>query len=240
MRLGYTAAQIRAAERPLLDRGVPLMARASAALAEHALGLIGAADGARAIVLAGAGDNGGDALFAAALLREAGVRVQIAPAMGPLHAGGAAAAFGSGVEMLGCAADGDPADPAAVVAAVPGAALIVDGVLGLGRGGTAAGGSPALCGPARELVRAVARAVADAGDDAPRVLAVDLPSGIDPDSGAIAEPDAVLRADRTVTFIGRKAGLVLSPGAEAAGEVVLEPIGAESALAGIPPTASLR
>jgi len=59
--LGYTAAQVRAAEIPLLDAGEPLMRRAASALAAELRG----PSPARILALVGAGDNGGDALFAA-------------------------------------------------------------------------------------------------------------------------------------------------------------------------------
>lgn len=73
----YTAAQVQAAEEPLLAAGEPLMLRASAALArivrEETAG-----EESRVLVLAGGGTNGGDALFAAAELAAAGIAVELA------------------------------------------------------------------------------------------------------------------------------------------------------------------
>ena len=60
----YTVAEIRAAEQPLLAAGAPLMRRAAAALADQ----VRATGRSPVFVLAGAGDNGGDALYAAARL----------------------------------------------------------------------------------------------------------------------------------------------------------------------------
>ena len=60
----YTAAQVRAAEQPLLAAGEPLMRRAAAALAAIAAAELGRMRRAAVLVLAGSGDNGGDALFA--------------------------------------------------------------------------------------------------------------------------------------------------------------------------------
>ena len=102
-----------------------------------------------------------------------------------------------------------------------------------------AGGAPALRGPARELVAAVRAAAGAASAPRPLVVAVDIPSGIDPDDGGVPDPEAVLPADLTVTFIGIKAGLLLEPAAGVAGKVWLEPIGASQALLGVAPAVSL-
>ena len=71
----YDAATVRALERPLLDDGVPLMRMAAGAVAEIAARLLDDEgidlSEARVVVLAGAGDNGGDGLYAAARLAEA-------------------------------------------------------------------------------------------------------------------------------------------------------------------------
>ena len=212
------------------------MQRASEALAEHVTSLLPVPAEARVLVLAGAGDNGGDALHAAALIRAAGPRVDIAAAMGPLHEAGAEAAFAAGAELVGSTAPNEPANPARVAASLGAYDLVIDGILGIGSGGSAAGGSPALRGPARELVRAVRAAIDADPARMPLVIAVDIPSGIDPDDGSVPEPEAVLRAQLTVTFIGIKAGLLLEPARDYAGKVWLEPIGAAQALLGVTPT----
>lgn len=236
MRTAYTAAQIRAAEAPLLARGVPLMVRASQSLAEHVVSLLPVPAEARILVLAGAGDNGGDALFAAASIADAGATVAIVPAMGRMHEAALAAALASGAKVVELP-EGDITE--AVAACVHECEVIVDGVLGIGAGGAAVGGSPALRGRAREVIVAAKLAIASTPHPRPLVVAVDIPSGIDPDSGEVAEPDAVLKADLTVTFIGIKAGLVTEPGASFAGKVWLEPIGASHALLGVTPAVTL-
>lgn len=203
-RRGYTAAQVRAAERPLLDAGEPLMRRAAAALAAELRGLAPR----RMLVLVGAGDNGGDALYAAAELAAEGVVVDLV-ATAPRHheeAGTAAVAAGAHWRQ---AADASRLAEAADV--------ILDGILGTG---TSA--SPALRGPAREVVAAVLPVLAR--PDRPRVVAVDIPSGISPDDGAVPDP-TVLPADLTVTFGAEKAGLLLEPGSRYAGRVVLVDLG---------------
>lgn len=66
-----------------------------------------------------------------------------------------------------------------------------------------------------------------------RVVSVDIPSGVDPDDGSV--PGAVLPADVTVTFGALKAGLLVSPGRELAGNVRLLDIGLDFDFAGVDP-----
>lgn len=76
---GWTADQVRAAEEPLLAAGRPLMAHAAFALAgavvEQLIARQGRVRGGRVVLLVGAGNNGGDTLYAGALLARRGVRV---------------------------------------------------------------------------------------------------------------------------------------------------------------------
>ncbi|GGF16570.1 NAD(P)H-hydrate epimerase [Subtercola lobariae] len=171
----YTAAQVRAAEEPLLAAGIPLMARAAAALAEETRALLersGVATGAaRVLVLAGSGNNGGDALFAAAQLARLGARVAIAPTSERIHEEGLAAAVAAGAAVIagGSAvidkgatklAGGSPgiADGASYVEQVARVAaesdIILDGILGTG---TSA--NPALRGLARDIVAGILGAI---------------------------------------------------------------------------------
>ncbi|MCU1481639.1 MAG: NAD(P)H-hydrate epimerase [Subtercola sp.] len=223
----YTAAEVRAAEQPLLDAGVPLMARAAAALAAETRVLLTGRGielrSARVLVLAGAGNNGGDALFAAAELARGEAAVTIVKTADRIHDEGLAAAIAAGAALL----DGSNAQ---VGVAAQNSDVVFDGILGTG---TSA--DPALRGRARELVASILVAIEarDSGDGtattaaaAPRplVVAVDLPTGIGADDGAVPDP-TVLRASMTVTFGGCKAGLLLEPGASYAGRVVVADIG---------------
>lgn len=263
---GYTAAQVRAAEQPLLEAGEPLMQRAAAALADKIAGLLatagrrvipaassdtgaaasldatgitretaGATDAAArplVVVLAGSGDNGGDALFAGAHLAERGADVRIVATGARLHEEGAAAAHRAGATDLDPDADAD-----GFARAVRDADVIVDGILGIG-----AAASPALRGRSRDVVARVlellgpewAGRAAGGGTRHPLVVAVDLPSGISPDDGAVPDP-IVLPADVTVTMGAVKAGLLRHPGAGYAGRVVLVDLGLGPALAGVQP-----
>ena len=209
----YTAAQVRAAERPLIDAGEPLMLRAAAALAAVIEERLTDASSPRALVVAGSGDNGGDALYAAASLAGR-VAVDVLLVGSRVHEPALDAAVAAGARRV-------ELDDAAREASRY--SVVVDGILGIGTSP-----DPSLRGPAREAVAALL----DAGDRAP-VVAVDLPSGLQPDTGAA---DAVvLPAAVTVTFGAVKAGLVVGAGPRLAGAIVLVDLGLGPALAGEEP-----
>ena len=196
---GYSAQQLRAAEAPHLAAGVPLMQRAAAGLAAQ----IRTTSPRRVLLLVGTGNNGADALYAGAELAAENVEVSIL-------------ATGSRVndEAMSAAVDAG----ARVVDKIPAQVdVIVDGILGTG---TSA--SPALRGGARAIVAEILPMLASRPH--PLVVAVDIPSGIDPNDGSVPDP-LVLPADVTVTFGGYKAGLLLEPASRLAGRVVLVDIG---------------
>ena len=147
-------------------------------------------------MLAGSGDNGGDALYAAAELAAEGIAVDVWRVGSRVHEGALAAAIDAGAVLV----DGPTA-----------ADVLLDGILGIGA-------SPPLRGPARNAVLAIL-----ALPDRPVVVAVDLPSGVDPDRGTADE--AVLPADLTVTFGAVKSGLLVDPGRSLAGRLVLVDLG---------------
>jgi hydroxyethylthiazole kinase-like uncharacterized protein yjeF len=197
-----------------------LMQRAAAGLASVCARLLGRVYGARVVVLAGTGDNGGDALYAGARLAGRGARV-IAIKTGPrLHEDSARTLRRAGGLLIDAATpdsstpdsstpDSSTPDSAAAIA---GADLIIDGILGIGgRGG--------LREPAATLAALVARARAGGAI----VVATDLPSGVDADTGESA--GAAVEADVTVTFGTVKPGLLIDPGASLAGTVELIDIG---------------
>ena len=223
---GYSAAQVRAAEAPHLAAGEPLMRRAAAALARTLRRLLeesGRAPGP-VVLLVGSGDNGGDALFAGAELAAEGVEVAAIPMSERTHVDGAAAARAAGVRFVDRTATAD------TDAAFRSAAVLVDGILGTG---TSA--SPALRGAARELVATAIPVVRERGTT---VVAVDLPSGIGPDDGAVPDP-TVLPATVTVTFGAVKAGLLLEPAAAFAGRVELIDLGLGPELATMTPVVTI-
>ncbi|MFC0678487.1 NAD(P)H-hydrate epimerase [Lysobacter korlensis] len=219
MVLGYSAEQVRAAEAPLLAAGEPLMRRAAGGLAEELRRVLNTrhrrVDGAvqrRLLLLVGPGNNGGDTMFAGAELAAGGTSVSIVPTGSRMHEESLAAALRAGARLK---ADAD-ADMVSRLAS--GADIVVDGILGTGTSAE----NPALRGRARELVAAILPVLDH--PIRPDVVAVDLPSGIDPDDGSVPDP-VVLPADLTVTFGAVKAGLLLEPARRLAGEVRVIDIG---------------
>ncbi len=205
-----TTVEMAEADRLAAAAGTPgavLMDRAGRAVAEAAERLAARAGGRRILVLCGPGNNGGDGFVAAAALADRGYPVDIA-ALVPaerLHgdAAGAAAAW-----------HGPVIDAAA--AAPERYDLVVDALFG-------AGLSRPLEGPARALVERVAAAGRP-------VLAVDLPSGLSGDTGAVL--GAAIRAVETVTFVRLKPGHLLMPGRSFCGAVTLADIGIAPRLLG--------
>jgi hydroxyethylthiazole kinase-like uncharacterized protein yjeF len=209
MRGAWRVADVRAAEEALmktLPEGA-LMQRAAAGLARRCALLLDGLDGvygSRVLLLVGAGNNGGDALYAGARLAGRGVQVNallLAPQR--VHAGGLAALHRAGGRVV----DRVPAD----------ADLVVDGIVGIG-------GSAGLRDDAAAVVQGLG--------DGPLVVAVDVPSGVGVDTGEVAGP--AVRADVTVTFGCLKPGLVVGPAAPLAGQVDLVDIGLGPWLRGDP------
>jgi ADP-dependent NAD(P)H-hydrate dehydratase / NAD(P)H-hydrate epimerase len=208
MRNAYAVAAVRAAESALMAQ-VPdgaLMQRAAAGLASVCAGALPSVYGSRVVVLAGSGDNGGDALYAGARLAARGAAVTAVAVAARVHEAGAAALRGSGGRVVAAA---DPEGRARADRAIGAAHLIIDGLLGIG-------GHGGLREPAASLAAAAGRAPG-------LVVAVDLPSGVDADSGEVAGDAAA--ADVTVTFGAVKPGLLIDPGASHAGVVEFIDIG---------------
>ena len=176
----YLTADIRRIEQAAGEVSPPLMERAGAAAAELAAKL--ASDQSKDIlVLAGPGNNGGDARIAAALLKERFFRVTVA---------------GSSRELPPERSWG----------------LVIDGLFGIG------------------LARAIAGDYAALVDYANRqscpVLALDVPSGIQSDSGAAL--GRAVRATHTITFIGLKPGLLTLDGPDHCGEISVADLGLDA------------
>jgi hydroxyethylthiazole kinase-like uncharacterized protein yjeF len=203
-----TAAQSRTAEGRAVARGTSL-----AELMEHAGSAVAStvaelAPEGLVVVVAGRGNNGGDGWVAARLLHETGRDVHVlalaaADALAEPAAGAARAAVAGGVEWTLVESD------EALVLGLADASLVVDALLGTG-----ASGAP------REPF---ARSIEAIGESDALVVSVDVPSGVDADTGSA--PGAAVAADVTVTFSALKRGLVVGRGAALAGDVVLAGIG---------------
>jgi ADP-dependent NAD(P)H-hydrate dehydratase / NAD(P)H-hydrate epimerase len=200
MRSAHTVEQVREAERSLmasLPEGT-LMQRAASGLAYAVIDLLGRAYGARVLLLVGSGDNGGDALYAGVLLARRGVAVEavlVTPAK--THAAGLAAFRSAGGRLVGSVPEAAPPD------------VVVDGIVGIG-------GRPGL--------RDAAAAAVSAVDGVP-VVAVDVPSGVDVDTGQV--DGAHVAAAVTVTFGTHKVAHLVDPAAMACGVVHLVDIGVD-------------
>jgi hydroxyethylthiazole kinase-like uncharacterized protein yjeF len=161
---------------------------------------VGRVTGSTVVLLVGSGNNGGDGFWAGAWLAGRGARVLAIPVADSMHQQGLQALIAAGGRVIAAV---DAAD------AIGSADLIVDAIVGIGgRGG--------LREPAASLV---AQCV-EAGQ---LIVACDIASGVDADTGSVRGSAVV--ADVTVTFGALKPGLMLMPGADYAGIVELVDIG---------------
>src|SRR6266496_1784762 len=182
-----------------------LMERAGAAAAEYARALCG--DKTKdVLVVAGPGNNGGDALEVAAHLKRAFFRVAV------VFAGerdklpeDAQAALGKWEAAGGTLLDDIPKDPRFDLA--------VDGLFGIGLKRPLAGAQAALVGRLSLL--------------GVPILSLDIPSGVDADTGAVL--GCAVRASHTITFIAYKPGLLTLDGPDHCGELKLDTLGLDPA-----------
>jgi len=249
----FSVAQMRAADGLAAEAGVPgllLMENAGRAVAEVAAGLAaqavpgraaspqsrhrGALSAAPITILVGKGNNGGDGLVAARHLAEQGFTVDVVLAeTGETFTGDALVnlkALADRTSIRPSVFSGESRDLEPLLAR---SSVVIDALLGTGAKGAPRDSVAAL-------IRLVNEARAGASGKAtpptgPSVLAVDLPSGLDADTGQAATP--CVRADATVTLAGVKTGLALPEAAPYVGRLYLAPIGLpedclERALAG--------
>jgi len=178
--------------------GIELMRRAGCAVAVSAEKMV--SKGARILVAAGPGQNGGDGFVAASLLVERGYQVTLGLLGHPNRlTGDAALAAKDWTGDIGAAEDMPFRD----------ADLVIDALFGTGL--------------ARDLEGAARLAVEHINASNRPVLAVDLPSGIDGDTGEVR--GVAVKADRTVTFAARKPCHLLMPARAFSGQVEIADIG---------------
>ncbi|NIM04447.1 MAG: NAD(P)H-hydrate dehydratase [Armatimonadetes bacterium] len=210
-----TSEQMNALDRAAQEAGVSimeLMENAGRAVFEKAEAMLGTPQGRRVAIICGKGNNGGDGLVAARYLKKwgAGVEVLLACSASDLK-GAPKANYGSALQAGVPVEENAQADR--VLGACEQADLVIDALLGTGIKG-------AVERSAAEIISAVNRA------NRP-VLAVDIPSGIQADTGEIA--GVAVHANHTVTVGLPKWGLLNFPGAEYAGRVVVADIGIPAA-----------
>jgi ADP-dependent NAD(P)H-hydrate dehydratase / NAD(P)H-hydrate epimerase len=206
------SAEMRRADAAAIRAGTPsltLMENAAAALVEETLAFF--PGWRRAVIVCGPGNNGGDGLAAARLLREAGVHVGVFSLGDPGEYRGDAAvnyarADDRGIEVVALSAPGAMRRLARELDGADGA---VDALFGTGL-------SRGLTGRAPGVVRVLEASGVP-------VVSTDLPSGLSADSGTV--PGAAVRAALTVAFAGPKLCHVLPPARALCGRVVVRDIG---------------
>jgi len=208
MQYALSAKQMREAEEQAIASGTTtlaeLMDRAGAAVAAEVTRKAGSGP---VTAVCGPGNNGGDGWVAARVLHEHGREVRVVSLASPealpeAAAAAARRALASGVPFSMMSADTH-------AAAALDVAVVIDAMFGFG-----------FRGPVREPASALIEALNAA---AAYVISVDVPSGVDADTGAVSGP--AVRADATVTFSAAKPGLLIYPGAEYAGAVTVADIG---------------
>ena len=197
--------------RAIRDLGIPgprLMDHAGTGAAALIARWLAPIRGKRVVVVCGKGNNGGDGFVVARRLKARGAALRVL-------------LVGRRDEVRGDAADAlrrwrgrveEVDDSRGLARALGDADLVVDALLGTG-----------VSGPARGPVAGAIEAINRAGANGVPVVALDLPSGVDSDRGALLGP--TVKAWRTVTFAGLKRGLLLAPAAGQAGAVEIGDIG---------------
>jgi ADP-dependent NAD(P)H-hydrate dehydratase / NAD(P)H-hydrate epimerase len=201
--------QIEAREAASLPPHI-LMARAGCAAAAV---LLGEQAPVRSVwIAAGPGNNGGDALVAATELHRAGIRVTVCMPMEP-GADDARWAWQTARDA------GVPMTPD-VPDDLASGDWAIDGLFGIGLGR-----------PLTGVFAGIAELLSTYAQRGGRVLALDVPSGLDSDTGNVAHGGAAVRATDTITFIGAKPGLYTAYGRDLAGRVQIASLGLAHALA---------
>jgi len=219
----FTVERMRAMDRHVIEEvgvpGVVLMEHAAIAVARRAWSMLSAladdADAAVAVAVCGSGNNGGDGLAACRLLRARGVGCRALLVMEESSYSGDA-----GVQLRAARGMGVEIDRWRGPSGLPGRGVVIDGLFGTGL-------SRPVEGTPASVIGAINVWREEGGHR--RVLAIDVPSGLDADAGEpLAGPGDVggcVRADATVTLGGLKTGLAHGRAEQWAGEVSIGDLG---------------
>ena len=219
----FTRERVREVDRLCVEQfaipGIVLMENASRALADVAVEMLGEAAipadrPPRVLVICGGGNNGGDGLAAARHLANRGIECTIVLTRPADSYAGDAATNLAICQRMDLPIIEAPEDPVAALAGAGPHELVLDGLLGTG-----------LDSPVRPPLSDV---IAWINRQDARVLAIDIPSGLDCDTG---EPlGAAVKAEQTISFVGYKLGFLQAGADEYIGEVVIGDIGAPRSL----------
>ena len=212
-----TRDEIRAFDRYAIEAlglpGIVLMENAGRQIAEAARAMLAGRKKPRVVILAGPGNNGGDGFVVARHLAIAGIRPEVTLLAPREKIVGDADTNLRILEALGFQVRALAGKVEAVLGELrpmlAEADLVVDGLLGTGTRG--------------EIREPYASAIGAVNDARRPVLAIDIPSGLDPDTGKPLGP--TIRATKTVTLAAVKVGFRKPGAAEYTGEVVLADIG---------------
>ena len=215
MKLAASAQMRELDRRAIQERGIPsidLMERAAAGVAEAALDLLPVQPGkARASVLCGAGNNGGDGIAAARLLFLKGLRVRVF--LTGRYERLTPDAMEETRRLSECGVELEPFDPGSQDQAnwIAASHVLVDAVFGVGL--------------SREIApdSAAAAAIGLMNRSRGRVVAADIASGVEADTGRVL--GCAVKADRTVTFTLPKIGQFTGDGVLYSGQVEVREIG---------------
>ena len=204
----YTVAQVRALDRAAIDRhgiaGYELMQRAAAAAFAHLRKRWPQAR--RIVVLCGSGNNGGDGYVLARLALAAGLDVSVIAAEPVRNGGDAALAHAAWIDAGGRILDAS--------SSLPEGDVYVDALFGTGL-------TRAAQGIAQDLIERVNAAKRP-------TLALDVPSGVDADTGNV--PGSAVHAAATITFVARKRGLFTGAARDCCGEITLDDLAVPAAV----------
>ena len=198
----YTAAQVRELDRLAIEeRGIPSLTLMERAGADALDALTGRYAGARnLVVLCGGGNNAGDGYVLARLARQAGLEVRVIALVEPDRLKGDAAASAQKYLRTG---------NVETALSIKSADIIIDALLGSGLN--------------RPVEGVFAGAIETVNGSAVPVLSLDIPSGLNADTGV--RLGSAVRADATITFIGLKRGLFTAEGPEFCGEILFSDLG---------------
>jgi len=199
-----TSSQMRTIEaRAIQELAIPsllLMENAAQQTVKHIMALL--KPESKVLVVCGPGNNGGDGFAMARLLHVKGVNVQVVFIGDKEKAKGDAFTNLQIIQKMGLLSE------APLRALIPSANLIVDALFGTGLKGAVTGET--------------AQAIEDISHSSAIVVSVDIPSGVEADTGKVES--VAVQAHTTVTYGLAKVGHILFPGTEYAGHVVIEDI----------------